>query len=322
MPLRRQESNVDEEENYLSSLFHFETNMEQMASSAMNPVINNRTLIDLYYEAYVITNATGADSVLLELDPITGANNSIMVMAVTRPNVPTHEDLLKQFNLYFVNFTETNSPMDSDSMPQSINYEEPTIWQIFVDLIRNQANAIIGALMIPINVSSQAILKSTQTHSEYVMTGSSFGSVISAPVILKAISIPNIVSQRITDMTSHQINNIEMIGQEAKTLTDHGIQSIAYGINNSTHFVSSAADQYVIRPIGAFTGFNLDRAGTHLADIGQSFANTGMNLHLLGERLGNGATRVVSAGATAIAWGLDDSVTFNKNKNNSAIATK
>ena len=72
--------------------------------------------------------------------------------------------------------------------------------------------------------------------------------------------------------------------------------------------VSDVTDQYVVRPVGAFTGFNLDRVGQHIEQIGESLHGVGLNLHLFGERLGSDAVKVVSAGATAVAWGLDDSV--------------
>lgn len=303
-------------DNYLQMIFPFETSdLGQMALSAMNPVLNNRTLIDLYSEASEIVNATGADSVLMEIDSKNSTNNNTMVvLAVNNPNVPTHEDLMKKFHLYFVNLTEGPMPNSMNKQEQyvpKLSYSQPTYWQIFVDLIRNQANAIFGAMMIPINVGADAILKATQTHSEYVMSGSSFGSVVSAPVILKAISIPNIISQHATDMASHQLNNVQAMTNQAIVMVDNGIQSIANGVNNGTNLVTDVTDQYVIRPIGAFTGFNLDAAGTHLAHIGESFANTGLNIHLFGERLNSGAVKVVSAGATAIAWGLDDTVNFN-----------
>lgn len=330
---------------YVASYFPVRlTNIQQLAMSAMTPpLINNRTLIDLYSEAYEIVNATGADSVLLEMDPLNKANGSssngndygsnnqnksIVVLAVKKPNVPSHEDLMKKFNYYFVNLTESPLPNDSDSMTknfpsQQLEYVHPTVWQIFIDFLRNQANALLGALMIPINVSANAILKSTQTHAEYVMSGSSLGSFVSAPVILKSISIPNIVAQRITDMASHQLNHVDSFGQQAKTITDVGIQILGNSINNGTYMVSDAAenaadaaDHWIIRPIGAFTGFHLNQVGDGISQIGQSFTSTGINIHLFGQRIGSDAVKLVSAGATAVAWGLDDTVAFNQKKNN------
>mgnify|MGYP006875372880 FL=1 len=191
-----------------------------------------------------------------------------------------------------------------------IPYSHRTYWQIFVDFLRNQANAVIGAMMIPINVSMNAIQKSTQTHAEYVMAGSSLGSVISAPVILKSISIPNIISQHIVDIASNQMNNLETFNEQTKLMADNGIKTLANGLNNGTKIVSNVTSHYVIRPIGAFTGFNLNRTGHHINNIGQSFANTGLNIHLFGERVGSNAEKLVSAGATAIAWGLDNTVKF------------
>ncbi|OTF69107.1 hypothetical protein BLA29_002344, partial [Euroglyphus maynei] len=243
-------------------------------------------------------------------------NNSVKVLAVTNPDVPSHEDLLKKFNLYFVNYTEEKEPLsfqtssNGNNINSPISYSHPTYWQIFVDFLRNQANAVIGAIMIPINVSANAILKSTQTHAEYVMSGSSLGSVISAPVILKSISIPNILSQHITDLASHQVNNIESFSEQTKLIADNGIKTFANGLNNGTNIVTNATDHYVIRPIGAFTGFNLNRTGHHISNIGQSFTNTGLNIHLFGQRVGSNAVKLVSAGATAIAWGMDDTVKF------------
>ncbi|KPM05913.1 hypothetical protein QR98_0043850 [Sarcoptes scabiei] len=321
-----------------------------MADLAMNPVIESKTLLQLYNEANSIVNVTGADSVLLEIDQINesfqsnellssssssasffnsnlthqtdaiNVNKSLMVLAVANPNVPSHEDLMKKFNLYYVNLTESNQDElnrtqtiqnDSSSTTKPLAYQDPTVWQIFIDFIRNQANAIIGALMIPIKVSSNAILKSTQTHAEYVMSGSSFGSVVSAPIILKSISIPNIISQHVVDITADGVNGVESAMEQTQTIADGAIQSLASGINDGGHFVSESTTHYVVRPIGAFTGFHLDRAGSNIEQIGKSFANTGLNIHLFGERIGDDAKKVVSAGATAIAWGLDDTVKFN-----------
>ncbi|UXI23218.1 hypothetical protein NH340_JMT09161 [Sarcoptes scabiei] len=337
----------------LSRWFSFEfNNMQKMADLAMNPVIESKTLLQLYNEANSIVNVTGADSVLLEIDQINesfpsnellssssssasffnsnlthqtdaiNVNKSLMVLAVANPNVPSHEDLMKKFNLYYVNLTESNQDElnrtqtiqnDSSSTTKPLAYQDPTVWQIFIDFIRNQANAIIGALMIPIKVSSNAILKSTQTHAEYVMSGSSFGSVVSAPIILKSISIPNIISQHVVDITADGVNGVESAMEQTQTIADGAIQSLASGINDGGHFVSESTTHYVVRPIGAFTGFHLDRAGSNIEQIGKSFANTGLNIHLFGERIGDDAKKVVSAGATAIAWGLDDTVKFNPN---------
>ncbi|KAH9497677.1 hypothetical protein DERF_013643 [Dermatophagoides farinae] len=281
----------EQQEQFLSEIFPPEmVNVPQIAEMAMNPgAMSNHTLMELFTNANDIVNSTGADSVLLEIDDHANKNNnnSIKVLAVAKPDVPSHEDLMKKFNLYF-----------------------QTYWQIFVDFLRNQANAVIGAMMIPINVSMNAIQKSTQTHAEYVMAGSSLGSVISAPVILKSISIPNIISQHIVDVASNQVNNLETFNEQTKLMADNGIKTFANGLNNGTQIVSNVTSHYVIRPIGAFTGFNLNRTGHHINNIGQSFANTGLNIHLFGERVGSNAEKLVSAGATAIVWGLDNTVKF------------
>lgn len=317
----------EQQEEFLSEIFPPETiNVQQLAEMAMNPdaITNHSMLLNLFTQANNIVNQTGADSVLLEIDDLSknssssSNNNSVKILAVTNPNVPSHEDLMKKFRLYFVNYTEESSipfptsdeskiinPLSSSSI---LKYSRPTYWQIFVDFLRNQANAVISAAMIPINVSAEAILKSTQTHAEYVMSGSSLGSVISAPVILKSISIPNILSQKITDIASNQVNNLELFNEQAKSMADNGIQSFTSGLNNGTQIVSNVTDHYVIRPIGAFTGFNLNLTGHHMTNIGKSFSNTGLNLHLFGQRVGTNAIHLVSAGATAIAWGMDDTV--------------
>ncbi|KAH9423605.1 hypothetical protein DERP_005185 [Dermatophagoides pteronyssinus] len=321
----------EQQEEFLSEIFPPETiNVQQLAEMAMNPdaITNHSMLLNLFTQANNIVNQTGADSVLLEIDDLSknssssSNNNSVKILAVTNPNVPSHEDLMKKFRLYFVNYTEEESsipfptsdeskiinPLSSSSSSSILKYSRPTYWQIFVDFLRNQANAVISAAMIPINVSAEAILKSTQTHAEYVMSGSSLGSVISAPVILKSISIPNILSQKITDIASNQVNNLELFNEQAKSMADNGIQSFTSGLNNGTQIVSNVTDHYVIRPIGAFTGFNLNLTGHHMTNIGQSFSNTGLNLHLFGQRVGTNAIHLVSAGATAIAWGMDDTV--------------
>ena len=312
----------EQQEQFLSEIFPPEmVNVPQIAEMAMNPgAMSNHTLMELFTNANDIVNSTGADSVLLEIDDHANKNNnnSIKVLAVAKPDVPSHEDLMKKFNLYFVNFTESPISFINDdhhtktvsTTSKPIPYSHRTYWQIFVDFLRNQANAVIGAMMIPINVSMNAIQKSTQTHAEYVMAGSSLGSVISAPVILKSISIPNIISQHIVDVASNQVNNLETFNEQTKLMADNGIKTFANGLNNGTQIVSNVTSHYVIRPIGAFTGFNLNRTGHHINNIGQSFANTGLNIHLFGERVGSNAEKLVSAGATAIVWGLDNTVKF------------
>ncbi|KAH7645467.1 hypothetical protein HUG17_1005 [Dermatophagoides farinae] len=308
----------EQQEQFLSEIFPPEmVNVQQIAEMAMNPgAMSNHTLIDLFTQANDIVNSTGADSVLLEIDDHANKNNnnSIKVLAVAKPDVPSHEDLMKKFNLYFVNLTESPLSFINNNhhteTSKLIPYSHRTYWQIFVDFLRNQANAVIGAMMIPINVSMNAIQKSTQTHAEYVMAGSSLGSVISAPVILKSISIPNIISQHIVDVASNQVNNLETFNEQTKLMADNGIKTFANGLNNGTQIVSNVTSHYVIRPIGAFTGFNLNRTGHHINNIGQSFANTGLNIHLFGERVGSNAEKLVSAGATAIVWGLDNTVKF------------
>ncbi|KAH7645469.1 hypothetical protein DERF_013642 [Dermatophagoides farinae] len=276
----------------------------------------NHTLMELFTHANAIVNSTGADSVLLEIDDHANKNNnnSIKVLAVAKSDIPKQEDLMKKFNLYFVNLTESplsfinNNHHTKTSKP--ISYNRRTYWQIFVDFLRNQANAVLGAMMIPVNVGMNAAIKAAETHAEYVLSESPLGSVISAPVILKAISIPNKISQHIVDIASNQMNNLETFNEQTKLMADNGIKTLANGLNNGTKIVSNVTSHYVIRPIGAFTGFNLNRTGHLINNIGKSIANTGLNIHLSGEHVGSNAEKLVSAGATAIAWGLDNTVKF------------
>lgn len=301
-------------------------NMQQLANVAMNPTIDNQTLTELYNEANEITNATGADSVLMELDPLgennQTTNNSMVVLAVTNPNVPSHEDLLQRFRLYFVNLTETLPSMANSSQTQSLPspllstaYSRPTLWNIFQNFLRNQANAVIGAFMMPFNVATNAMLTSANQHAEYVMTGSAFGSAISAPIILKAIAIPNYIAQRVIDLDSYKVSAVESAEERTKQGADIVVENGAELIVNGTLAAGRIAHRYIIRPIGAFTGFNLNLAGNTLTHFGEGIASTGTQLNRLGQTLNNGAIGAVSAGAKAIAWGMDETVQLYNNGN-------
>lgn len=304
-------------------------NFDQMANLAMNPALDNQTLTELFLEANEITNVTGADSVLMELDPVddnnqtivTSPSDNVIVLAVTNPTVPSHEDLLERFRLYFVNTTaasggDIEKPEVLNDGQHPGNYDpssRPTLWNIFQNFLKNQANAVIGAFMLPFNVATNAMLTSAHQHAEYVMTGSAFGSAISAPIILKAIAIPNYIAQRVIDFDAYKVGAVESTEERTKQMADSVVDNGPQFFYNGTMAAGQMAHRYMIRPIGAFTGFNLNLAGSTLTSVGQGLTGAGVQLNLLSDSLTSGAEKAVSAGAKAIAWGLDQTVQLYPN---------
>lgn len=284
-------------------------NIQKIADIAMNPVLNNQSLIELYQESVEVIDDTDADSVLLQLDPVNNQSKTppILVMAVYNPSVPSHEDLLNRFRLYFVNITESlpSSAQLNNAIGDLLRTTTPSTWDILRNFIKNQANAIIGAFWIPFNVGAKAMVQSTIEHAQNIHSGSTFGSAISKPIIMKAIDIPNNVAQRVLTLADSTSNAVQTFEQQSKQFSSQTVDAISNGVVNGSEHVYS---QYIARPIGAFAGFNLNWMGNTLATLGEHVNNAGIHLNVLGQQWSSGAVKAVDAGATAIAWGLDDSV--------------
>lgn len=282
--------------------------MQEMADLAMNPELDTQSLIHLYQESADIINGTQADSVLFQLNPMsnqTNVTNPILVMAVLNPNGPSQQDLLHRFRMYFVNMTDLpNSEQVNTAINQLLARTRQNMWTVFRNFIKNQANAIIGALWLPFNVGSKAMQQTSEEHAQYVEAGTTFGSTISQPIIMKAISLPNSIATTVVNMTTSKANAVKM----AETYSKQASSSAVDAISSGTHTSSQLAVQYLARPVGAFIGSNLNIAGNTLASIGERVDHAGVQLALLGQRLGLGATDAVSHGATAIAWSLDNNV--------------
>lgn len=276
-------------------------------------------------------NNTQADSVLFEIDPVNAedqsnaTNQSTMVLAVRENNTQSdsssnHTDLLRQFQMYFVNLQpESNRSVDvavtqpMTEAEQAINVavnniaaSGPTYWRIVSNFLKNQANAFIGTIMMPLNVGAKAMQQSVQEHAEYVLSGSQFGARISKPIFLTAVRLGNIIDQRVLNITSDQVNQIENVEFASKQMVGSAVDSAGDTVTSGARLVM----QYAVRPVAAFTGFNIHLLGRTISGLGTGIHRTGSTINLAGDGLQLGAQSAVSAGATAVAWAMDNSTSF------------
>lgn len=286
-------------------------NLQELSNYAMNSMqLSNQSLLELYRESAEIINGTnGADSVLLELDPVDGDNSEprILVMAVFNPDAPSHEDILNQFSLYFVNLTDslpiaqTTSILSNSSM-ESLNTS--STWSIFTNFLKNQANAVVGAFLMPLNVGAQAIQQLSTDHAKYVAAGTTFGSAISKPIIMQAIALPNNIASRVVNVTNTQAVMLQSAVSATKEAATVAVDSTIDGVEAG----GTLAVKYVARPVGAFVGANANLAGQAVSGLGHGLHQAAIQLNLLGDRIGSKAQSVVSGGSWALAWGMDNDV--------------
>lgn len=300
-------------------------NLQEMSNLAMNPVeLSNQTLMQLYQQSADIINGTdGADSVLLELDPVDNDNVNgssqpkILVMAVYNPHAPSHDDLLDRFSLYFVNMTDSMPPGSSITTTSALKtpqFEAEKTEQdvkgrtsplaILQNFAKNQVNALLGAFWMPFNVGAQTMEKLRLEHAHYVAAGSTFGSALSKPVIMQAISIPNNVASRIINVTGFQVETIESAEAASKAAAAGAIDSAVSGVQTGGRL----AVQYAARPLGAFVGGNVNLAGSAVSRIGHGLDQAALQLNLIGDRIGESAQSAVSGGSWALAWAMDEQV--------------
>lgn len=297
-------------------------------------------------------NNTRADSVLFEIEPLqadgeSSGNQSTMVLAVrenatdtdnaTSSSSPSHSDLLRQFQIYFVNLEPAmpnqtipasilnNSLMSSDTAPlmeedpmvaeadkaittavNNIAASGPTYWRILSNFLKNQANAFIGTVMMPINVGTKAMQQSVQEHAQYVLSGSRYGARVSRPIYLTAVRLGNIIDQLVLNITGDQVDQVEGFEFNSKQYVDDTIDNGGETLSSGARLVM----QYAVRPIAAFTGFNIHLLGRTLTGLGSGIHTTGATINLAGDGLRLGAQSAVSAGATAVAWAMDNSTSF------------
>lgn len=321
----------------LASMFlpdNFTLNLEQMSQNAMNPGwLNNQSMTDLYSHATNLINGTNADSVLFQIDPIlvngTTSDESTMVLAVANQTTvsanqseATHADLLQQFQMYFVN-VQPEAPQDVvqaitanpllvqaektiEETVQNIANHGQTNWRILGNFLKNQANAIIGAIMMPFNVGATAMQHSVKEHAEYVLAGSRYGARISSPVILTAVRFGNVVDQYVLNVTNDQADRIKQTEYQTKEMVGDTIDTAADTVSTGAQLLV----QYAVRPVAAFTGFNMHLLGRTMHGLGTGIHRTGSTINLAGDGLRLGAQSAVSAGATAIAWAMDNSTSF------------
>lgn len=315
-------------------------NLQGMATTAMNPLLSNNTLMQLYHNAAQIMNMTHADSVLLRLDPMDAdvqrrnvLNSTIMLLAVNNTMANETTTLLDRFRLYFVNMTNldgvdslgnsgpvpvdqstavndedqssssslSNAPSFSSDFPSSA-LSTDGLWDVFNNFLKNQANAIVSTFMMPVNVGLHAMQHSVQEHQQAVIAGSAYGARIAAPIILKAVALPTVLDRTVLNVTNSAIDRVQNITNNTEQLAyatvDLANQAVSTAANATVHFI--------VRPVAAFTGFNLRLIGSSLAGVGHGVSQTGNTIHLAGHGLNSGAVTAVSAGATAIAWAMDD----------------
>lgn len=303
---------------------HLKMNLQELSNLAMNPVeLSNISLMELYQQSADIINGTeGADSVLLELDPVDNGNGSssqqpkILVMAVYNPHAPSHDDLLDRFSLYFVNMTDSLPPgtaitATSASKPPTFEAEKTeelnsrtSSLAILQNFAKNQVNALLGAFWMPFNVGAQTMEQLRLEHAHYVAAGSTFGSALSKPVIMQAIAMPNNVVSRIINVTGSQVETIESAEAASKAAAVGAIDAAASGVESGGRL----AVQYAARPLGAFVGGNVNLAGSAVSRLGHGLDQAALQLNLLGDRLGESAQSVVSSGSWALAWAMDEQV--------------